>query len=143
MSRITRTALVPYSAVQMYELVRDVESYSEFLPGCVGSAVLRHEAELVEASLELSKGGITQCFTTRNQLVPGESIEMQLLEGPFKFLHGIWTFKPLGDEGCKVSLDLNFEMSNALFQMTLGAVFEQMTGSMVDAFSQRAKQIYG
>ena len=143
MSRITRTALVPYSAMQMYKLVSDVESYSEFLPGCVGSAVLKNEAELVEASLELSKGGITQRFTTRNQLVVGESIEMQLLEGPFKYLNGTWTFKPLGDEGCKVFLDLEFEMSSALFQMTLGAVFEQMTGSMVDAFSQRAKQIYG
>lgn len=143
MSRITRTSLVPYSAMQMYELVSDVESYSEFLPGCVGSTVLKSEAGLVEASLELSKGGMIQRFTTRNQMIPGKSIEMQLLEGPFRFLHGTWTFKPLGDEGCKVSLDLEFEMSNALFQMTLGAVFEQMTGSMVDAFSQRAKQIYG
>ena len=143
MSRITRTALVPYSAMQMYELVSDVASYSEFLPGCVGSAVLEEDGDLVEAALELSKGGITQRFTTKNRLVAGESIEMQLLEGPFKYLHGTWTFKPLGAEGCKVSLDLEFEMSNALFQMTLGAVFEQMTASMVDAFSQRAKQIYG
>ena len=143
MSRITRTALVPYSALQMYKLVSNVESYSEFLPGCVGSTVLKEEGEQVEAALELSKGGITQRFTTRNRMVPEEAIEMQLLEGPFKYLHGTWSFTPLGSEGCKVSLDLEFEMSNALFQMTLGPVFEQMTGSMVDAFSQRAKQIYG
>lgn len=143
MSRVTRTALVPYTALQMYELVSDVESYSGFLPGCIRSSVLKDEGEWIEAALELSKGGITQSFTTRNRMVCGETIEMQLLEGPFKYLHGTWNFRPLGDEGCKVSLDLEFEMSNALFQMTLGSVFEQMTGSMVDAFSRRAKQIYG
>ena len=119
MSHITRTALVPYSALQMYKLVSDVESYSEFLPGCVGSTVLKEEGEQVEAALELSKGGMTQRFTTQNRMICGEAIEMQLLEGPFKYLHGIWSFKSLGDDGCKVSLDLDFEMSNALFQMTL------------------------
>lgn len=143
MSRITRTSLVSYSAMQMYELVSDVESYSEFLPGCVGSTVLKKETGLIEAALELSKGGITQYFTTRNEMSSGKSINMELLEGPFKFLHGRWTFKALGDEGCKVSLDLEFEMSNPLFQMTLGGLFEQMAASMVDAFSERAKQIYG
>lgn len=143
MSRITRTALVTYSTEQMFALVSDIESYPEFLPGCVGSRILREEGGLVEASLELSKGGMTHRFTTRNQLTPGESIAMQLLEGPFKYLKGMWTFQALGDEGCKITLDIEFEMSNAITQMTVGAVFSQMVGSMVDAFSQRAKQIYG
>lgn len=37
MPQISRTALVPYSAEQMYQLVNDVQSYPQFLPGCTES----------------------------------------------------------------------------------------------------------
>ena len=40
MPQISRTALVPYSAEQMYQLVNDVQSYPQFLPGCTGSRIL-------------------------------------------------------------------------------------------------------
>lgn len=143
MSQISRSALVTYSASQMYNLVKDIEAYPEFLPGCAGGAILTEENDIIEAALELSKGGLRHAFTTRNRMIPGDSIEMELLEGPFRYLRGVWQFKALGDEGCRVSLDLEFEMSNAITQMTLGAIFNQMVGTMVDAFIERAKQIYG
>ena len=143
MPHISRSSLVMYTAEQMYDLVSDVESYSEFLPGCAGGTILKRDGEWVEASLELAKGGLRHSFSTRNRMIAGESIEMWLSEGPFKHLKGVWRFQPLGDAGCKVSLDLEFEMSSTLTQMTVGAVFGQMVNKMVDAFAQRAKQVYG
>ena len=143
MPHISRSSLVMYSSRQMYDLVSDIESYSEFLPGCAGGTILKQDGEWVEASLELAKGGLRHAFTTRNRMVAGETIEMHLLEGPFKRLKGVWTFTALGDVGCKVALELDFEMSNTLAQMTIGAVFGQMVNKMVEAFAQRAKQVYG
>ena len=143
MPHISRSSLVMYSAQQMYNLVSDIESYSEFLPGCAGGTILKQDGEWVEASLELAKGGLRHAFSTRNRVVDGESIEMHLLEGPFKQLKGVWTFTALGDAGCKVSLELDFEMSSSLAQMTIGAVFSQMISKMVEAFALRAKQVYG
>lgn len=143
MPHISRSSLVMYSARQMYELVSDIESYPEFLPGCAGGAILKQEGEWVEASLELSKGGLRHAFTTRNRMMTGESIEMHLLKGPFQHLQGTWTFQALGETGCKVSLNIDFEMSSTLAQMTVGAMFSQMVNKMVDAFAQRAKQVYG
>ncbi|WP_067514972.1 type II toxin-antitoxin system RatA family toxin [Endozoicomonas ascidiicola] len=143
MPKISRSALVTYSAQQMYDLVSDIESYGEFLPSCAGGKIISQEGDQLEAILEVAKAGIRQSFSTRNKIVPGVSIEMNLLEGPFKHLSGIWTFTQLGDEGCKVSLELDFEMSNKFTAATLGALVGQMMNSMVDAFSNRAKQIYG
>ncbi|WP_066014541.1 type II toxin-antitoxin system RatA family toxin [Endozoicomonas atrinae] len=143
MPRISRSALVMYSAEQMYDLVSDIESYAEFLPGCAGGRIDRQEGEQLEATLEVAKSGLRHSFSTRNKMIPGKSIEMQLLEGPFKHLSGVWTFQPLGDDGCKVSLELEFEMSNKLTQATLGGLIGQMMNAMVDAFGKRAKQIYG
>ena len=143
MPHIARTSLVMYSAKQMYDLVSDVESYPEFLPGCVDCTILRQNTEWVEAKLVLAKGGLRHSFATRNQMTEGQSIEMNLLEGSFKHLKGVWQFHPLGNNGCKVSLNLDFEMKNKIAQMTLGAVFGQLVDKMVEAFAQRAKQVYG
>ncbi|MFK0571146.1 type II toxin-antitoxin system RatA family toxin [Endozoicomonas sp.] len=143
MPRISRSALVMYSTQQMYDLVSDIESYGEFLPGCAGGRIDRQDGEQLEATLEVTKAGLRHSFSTRNKMTPGLSIEMQLLEGPFKYLSGTWTFHPLGENGCKVSLDLEFEMSNKLTQATLGSLIGQMMNAMVDAFGKRAKQIYG
>ena len=41
MPQISRSALVPFSATQMYQLVNDVSAYPAFLPGCVGSRPFR------------------------------------------------------------------------------------------------------
>ncbi|USE37927.1 type II toxin-antitoxin system RatA family toxin [Endozoicomonas sp. SCSIO W0465] len=134
-----------YSAEQMYDLVSDIGSYAEFLPGCVGGRIDHQEGEQLEATLIVGKAGLglRHSFSTRNKMIPGRSIEMQLLEGPFKYLFGIWTFQPLTGDGCKVSLELEFEMSNMLTQATLGMMIGEMMNAMVDAFGKRAKQIYG
>ncbi len=143
MPRISRSALVLYTAEQMYNLVSDIESYAEFLPGCAGAHIDRQEGNQLEATLEIAKMGLRHSFSTRNIMTPGQSIEMRLLRGPFKQLAGLWTFQALGSEGCRISFELEFEMSNKLTQATLGPLIGQMMNAMVDAFSSRAKQIYG
>lgn len=143
MATVSRSALIMHSVKQMYELVADVESYPEFLPWCQDARVLLREGDIVEASLSLAKGSLGYEFATRNRLTPDQSIEMQLLKGPFSHLYGAWTFKALGEEGCKVSLDLEFELSNPLLKATIGAVFGQAMNKMVEAFCQRAEQLYG
>ena len=131
-----------YSAEQMYDLVSDIESYAEFLPGCRSGRIDRRDGDELDATLELAKAGLSYSFSTRNTMTPGQSIEMQLLKGPFSQLSGAWTFQSLG-EGSKVSLELEFVMSNRLTEATLGRLIGQMLGAMVDAFGNRAKQIYG
>lgn len=143
MKKINKHALVPYTATQMFMLVDDVASYPEFLPWCSGTTVLSRTEDEVRASLDISHSGLHKSFTTLNRLQSGKMIEMRLLEGPFKHLQGFWRFEALGDEGCKVSLDLEFEFANMLVGLTFGPVFGQMAGTLVDAFTKRAKQIYG
>ncbi|MDT6185924.1 type II toxin-antitoxin system RatA family toxin, partial [Streptococcus pneumoniae] len=97
----------------------------------------------MRAKLEVAKGGMSQHFVTRNVLVPGQSIEMNLEEGPFTQLHGVWVFKPLGEKACKISLDLSFDYAGPIVRATLGPLFNQAANTLVDAFCQRAKQLNG
>ena len=142
-THIHRSALLPYPAQALFDLVNDVASYPEFLPWCSASEVLEVSATHMCASLAVAKGGLSQRFVTRNTLVPGQSIELKLQEGPFTQLHGRWEFKALGDKACKISLDLTFDYAGAMVRATLGPLFNQAANTLVDAFCQRAKQLYG
>ena len=142
-TRIQRSALLPYPAQALFDLVNDVASYPQFLPWCRASEVLEVSETHMLASLEVAKGSIGQRFVTRNVLQPGQRIEMNLQEGPFTSLNGVWEFKALGDKACKISLDLTFDYAGPLVRATLGPLFNQAANTMVDAFCQRAKQLYG
>ncbi len=142
MPTIERSALVPFTAQQMYQLVNDVESYPEFLPWCSGGTVLEDSAEVRVARVDISKGPIRQHFTTRNELKAGESISLSLVEGPFSHLDGLWQFTPIGDTGCRVTFSTQFSFGNFLIEKTVGPVFNEICIRLVDAFVARAKQVY-
>lgn len=142
MPSIERSALVMHSAEQMFDLICDVKSYPEFLPWCTESHVQQEtESELV-AGLSMSKGGIKQTFTTRNEKCKPQYMTMELLDGPFEALHGKFSFQALNDEACKVVLELDFEVKGKILAMTLGPVFRQAANTMVDAFVKRADVVY-
>lgn len=143
MPQIERSALVFYSCQQMFDLVNDVPSYPQFLPGCSGSHVVSQVGNIQTACLEVSKLGIKQSFTTQNTLTAPTQIAMQLVDGPFKFLRGGWTFQPLNDQACKVILALEFEFSSKLVEFAFGKIFNELTAAMVQAFTERAKKVYG
>jgi ribosome-associated toxin RatA of RatAB toxin-antitoxin module len=140
---VNKSALVPYTPEQMFSLVDDVAAYVEFLPWCSGSSVIERTDIDVTASLEISHSGFQKSFTTRNVYGEQGRINMYLVEGPFRKLEGVWQFQALGNEGCKIILDLEFEFSNRLIGMSFGPLFGQMAGNLVDAFTQRAIAIYG
>lgn len=143
MTHVQKSALVKFSAQQMFELVDNIEAYPEFLPWCSGSRVLSRTDEIVEAELNIAKGGFHKSFATRNKLDNGGRIYMSLLNGPFTSLEGVWDFMPLREDASKISLDLQFEMPGVLAALAFGAVFNQICNTMVSSFTQRAKQVYG
>ncbi|MFT5879557.1 MAG: ribosome-associated toxin RatA of RatAB toxin-antitoxin module [Moritella sp.] len=143
MPRITRSALLMYSAEQMFDLVNDVDTYPEFLPGCTGSRILDTQDDQMTAAVDVSKAGISKTFTTKNTLIAAQEVKMDLVDGPFKKLTGGWTFKELGSTACKVSLDLEFVFSSKLAEVAFGRIFSDLVNNMVQSFTDRAKEVYG
>lgn len=142
MREVNRSALVPYAAAQMYDLVADIEQYPEFLPGCRKAEILSLSDDTVEASLEFASGAIRKSFATRNSLEPKRRIVLQLLDGSFKALSGEWRFDELGSDGCKVTLSLSFEFDNSITDKLFGQFFENICNRMIESFSKRAEQVY-
>jgi len=140
---INKTALIPYSAAKMYDLVADVDSYQHFLPWCGGSKILSQTDDEVQGQVRIQHMGMDKTFTTLNRMQKNKMIEMKLIDGPFKQLQGFWRFDSLDENACKISLDLEFEFSNKIMSLAFGPIFSQIANSMVDAFCKRAIAVYG
>ncbi|MDH3219802.1 MAG: type II toxin-antitoxin system RatA family toxin [Gammaproteobacteria bacterium] len=143
MPEITRSALLPYPARFMYDLVNDVEKYPEFLPWCGGSRIHQADDSSMEASILMQGAGLSQWLKTRNRMIPGESIEITLAEGPFKSLQGLWQFTSVAEQGCRIELTLSFEFERGLAAAIIKPVFTRIANTMVDSFCQRAQELYG
>lgn len=143
MTIIERNALVPYTDAQMFELVNAIQDYPRFLPWCSASHILSRTDNTIEATLEITWSGFHKSFTTRNILYPNEKMEIELVQGPFKHLEGRWTFTPIGDEGCKVHMELEFELTGGMMDMVFQPIFNHIANSLVEKFCKRAVEVYG
>jgi ribosome-associated toxin RatA of RatAB toxin-antitoxin module len=140
---IDRSALLPYTPREMFELVSDIESYPQFLPWCHDTRILSRDMDEIRARIEFSVGGVTKTFTTRNRFQVNKMIEMHLIDGPFSKLDGCWRFDPLGEEGSKIALFLEYDFSSRMVGMVVGPVFNQIANTLIDAFQNRAIEVYG
>jgi len=139
--RINQQALVAHSVQQMFSLVMDVESYPEFLPYCTAAEILRQDEGVVEARLDLSRGPVSQSFATRNRFQPDEFIELELLEGPFSRLSGLWKFTRVSDAGSRIALQLDFELRGPL-KFIVTPLLSEVANRMLQSMIRRAAKIY-
>lgn len=142
--------VMPHSAEQMYALIADVGSYPQFLPWCA-AARLRSttplpdgSGEVMEADLVISFKLFRERFGSRVTLRPeARTIDVEYLDGPFKYLNNHWKFTPLGPGTCEVDFFVDFEMRSALLQKVIGVVFNEAMQRIVRAFEKRAADLYG
>lgn len=142
MAIVKKSALIPYSASQMFELVYDVASYPQFLPWCHSARVLSETEDKICGQIEVARVGIRQTFSTCNRFERGRHMSIDLLDGPFRKLVGSWRFTPLREDASKVELELDFEFSGGLIDKAFGTVFNQIANTLVDAFCKRADDVY-
>lgn len=139
--KISKTAIVPYSASAMFSLVNDIKKYPQFLNWCVNSDILAQTPNEITASITINKGVLQQTFTTINTL-ENNKITILLKNGPFKHLHGTWDFYELNKSSSKISLNMDFSFDNKLLDITIAPVFSQIASSQLDAFIKQAQLVY-
>ncbi|KAB2875368.1 MAG: type II toxin-antitoxin system RatA family toxin [Burkholderiaceae bacterium] len=147
MKRVHKSVLLWYSAREMYDLVTAVEQYPKFLPWCERAEVLQREADAMTARLTLAYAGVRHAFTTRNVHQPARSVLVQLVDGPFSKLDGLWQFEPIGaadaEPACRIEFDLDYAFASKPLETVLSPVFDKVANTLVDRFVQRAEAVYG
>ena len=134
MQTIRRSALVEHSAARMFDLVNDIAAYPQRFDWCSAAEVIESGDDRVVARLDLGLGALSTWFTTRNTLDRPHSIDMDLVDGPFRKLHGRWEFHALDECASKVTLTLEFDPSNRLLGPAIALGFQGLADRMVDDF---------
>jgi len=144
------TRVMPYSAEQMYALIADVGSYPEFLPWCAAARMRETRplpdgaGEVMDVDLVISFKLFRERFGSRVTLRPEvRRIDVEYLDGPFRYLNNHWKFEPHGNGACEVSFFVDFEFRSALLQRIIGVVFTEAMHRIVRAFERRAGELYG
>ena len=140
MRTLTRSALVARPPAQVFALVNDIASYPQFVPGCSSAEILLQSESEIVARLKVHRGPLSTQLTTRNRPRPHSEIRLELVAGPLRTLEGLWTFSPVGSNGCRIELQLQFEFSNPFKAALLDPLIEGVASSMVQAFVVRAQQ---
>ncbi len=143
MYKIQRSLHVPYSSRQMFCLVAEVDKYPDFMPWCGGTEIQYFDEENVLASINIDFHGIHQRFTTHNKHYYPARIELELVEGPFSFLSGKWTFQNYPEKTCKIFFSMEYTFSLRIIELVIAPVFKNIISSFVDSFLNRADIIYG
>jgi ribosome-associated toxin RatA of RatAB toxin-antitoxin module len=125
----------------MFALVDDVERYPQFLPWCSAARVLERTRELTRARLDIDYHGLRTHFTTVNRKHPPRAMDLGLEEGPFERLEGRWTFTPLGSEGSRVELTVDYELESRGFDRVVAPVLGHILETLVDRFVARAESL--
>ena len=141
MSSVTRSITVPYSNKLLYSLVNDVEKYPQFVDWCVLGEEVARTGDTVTAALTFEFHGVKHTFTTENQLLPYERIDIALIDGPFEHLDGHWLFKSLSDDWTEISLNLDFEFNIPGLSLVFETIFASMANHWIEAFCARAKDL--
>ena len=127
----------------MYELVNDIEAYPEFVHWCDSTSIITKNDTSLTASISLSAGGIKKTFVTRNTMQPGRRIDINLLQGPFKYLTGYWLFESISEQDCRISIKMDFEFKNKFLRLALDKIFSHIINTLIETFTERAHKIYG
>ncbi len=141
MKEINRSAIVEHSAAQMYELVDDIESYPRFLPWCQ-SVHVEQVGGKKRATLTVGLRGIRQSFTTLNDNQPGASMDMRLVDGPFRNFTAAWRFTPLSENACEIQFTMRYQFSSRALGKLLEPLFDEIADTMVDVFTRRADELH-
>jgi len=143
MPRHSETRHLPYTPEQLFDLVADVERYSEFLPWVVAVRIRSASDKEIVADLVVGFSAFKERFTSRVTLDKPRRIHVEYIEGPLKYLHNEWRFDPAPEGGTNLFFSVDFAFRSRIFQSLAGEMFDRALRRMTDAFERRAAALYG
>src|ERR1700712_1924137 len=149
MPKFSSKRRVQHTALQMFDLVADVERYPEFVPLCKSLKIRQRTAqqdgtEVVVADMTVSFNLLREAFTSRVTLDRQNlKIVVEYLEGPFSNFKTRWSFEPKSDDACEVGFFLSYEFKSRMLALLMGTMFDAAFQRFAAAFEKRADAVYG
>ncbi|WP_262695142.1 type II toxin-antitoxin system RatA family toxin [Kordiimonas aquimaris] len=142
MAKFTENKILPYTPEQVFALVADVQAYPDFLPWCIGARVYNRKPSSFDADVIIGFKMFRETFTSRVTFLEPSKVDVDYIKGPMKRLYNHWRFIPEGEGACQVEFAVELEFKNHVLEQMIGRVFTEACERMVDAFEERAHELY-
>lgn len=138
----------------MYDLVRSVEHYHQFVPYCQGSKVLssttipnpiQPNAKItkMKATLTVGFNSFTETYLSEVTCKDEHFVEAVASQtNLFNHLITTWKFTPKGPHQCLVDFHIDFQFKNPLYAQASQFFFDKVCAEMMEAFVKRADVVY-
>ncbi len=139
---------VRHNAVDMFDLVADVERYPQFVPLCSGMKLRSRTEEadgtvVIVADMTVAYKLIRETFRSRARLDRDHlRILVTYLDGPFSRMENRWEFAAVEDRLCDVKFFISYEFRSRMLAMLMGAMFDTAFRRFAAAFEKRADEVY-
>ena len=131
-----------YSPINIYEIVSDIDFYSQFIPGCTSSEIISRKGNEVEAILGLKYLVMSGDFKSRVTLDSKKlTIISEGIEGPFNSILTKWSFDE-ADNGVLVNVNISLDLKNKIFEKLLKRNIKKIISQVVISFEERADILY-
>ena len=140
MKNSKREEVIEHSAIKLFKIVLDIESYPEYIPWCTKMVINKRNKNEIYADMYVKyKFILSQKFGShikfdKNNLI----IETSYIEGPLKDLSTKWKFEEIHTKKSKIFFDVNFEFKNFLHQKVAETFYPLIENKMIDSFKKRA-----
>jgi coenzyme Q-binding protein COQ10 len=134
-----------YSKQEIYEIVKDIDKYKEFVPGIKESRIF--SSKPIKAELVFGLKGIESRFISNVILEPHHTISATSYSLDaignlgFKTLQSSWKFTPKQGKTL-VKLEIQLEFNNFLVAQVTGMMMDNNVEGILNAFEKRAQKLY-
>ena len=142
MPKHSEKRVLPYTAVQLFDLVADIGRYPEFLPWCKAARILETSDSLIKADLIIGYKMFQEKFTSLVTLKRPTLVSVEYISGPLAHLTNRWEFCEVGEQ-CELSFHVDFDFTSPLLRSVMEMFFDKALLKMMGAFELRAQQLYG
>ncbi|MBZ8134832.1 type II toxin-antitoxin system RatA family toxin [Afifella sp. IM 167] len=123
----------------VFDMVADVESYPQFLPGFVGAQIVERRGDDLAVMQEVGLPGFTVRFLSYAHFDRPRHLLIRSREKPFRELRHEWNFEPLGPARTRVKMQVDFILAPGFLGGFKEALVRQFFARSVEAFHARAE----
>jgi ribosome-associated toxin RatA of RatAB toxin-antitoxin module len=113
------------------------------VPWVIDARVTARQDSTVWAEMTMGTGFLCKRFTTVALLQRPQRIEIKSQDPIFDRFEQVWTFERASGGGTNIEYRVDVQFKSGILQALIGASFAQRAKTMVDAFTRRARRLYG
>ena len=140
MKNSKREEFISHSAIKLFNIVLDIESYPEYIPWCTKMIINQRNKNEIYADMYVKyKFILSQKFGSHIKFDKNNlTIETSYIEGPLEDLTTKWKFQEIDKKKSKIFFDVNFEFKNYIHQKVAETFYPLIETKMIDSFKKRA-----